>query len=42
MSAQLCLNEKAKKADFVIDNRGTIQETYKQVDSFLRGIEHEK
>jgi len=42
MSAQLCLNEKAKKADFVIDNRGTKEETYVQVDSFLRGIEHEK
>jgi dephospho-CoA kinase len=42
MSAQLCLNEKAKKDDFVIDNRGTKEETYVQVDSFLRGIEHEK
>jgi dephospho-CoA kinase len=42
MSAQLCLNEKAKKAHFVIDNRGTKEETYEQVDSFLRGIEHEK
>jgi dephospho-CoA kinase len=42
MAAQLCLNEKAKKADFVVDNRGTKEETYLQVDSFLRGIEHEK
>ncbi len=42
MSAQLCLSEKARKADYVIDNRGTKEETFKQVDSFLRGIEHEK
>ena len=42
MSAQLCLSEKAQKADYVFDNRGTKEETYVQVDSFLRGIENEK
>lgn len=37
MQSQLSIEKKKKLADFVIDNSGTIEETEKQVNEWLRG-----
>lgn len=37
MASQMSLDEKAKQADVVIDNNGTIEETTKQVEEWLAG-----
>ena len=36
LSAQMPIEEKKRRADFVIDNSGTIEETERQVDLFCR------
>jgi dephospho-CoA kinase len=37
LKAQLPIDEKKARADIVIDNRGTLEETERQVETFLRG-----
>lgn len=39
ISSQMSNAEKIKFADFVIDNNGSIENTYKQVDEILKNIE---
>lgn len=38
INAQMSLEEKRKEADFVIDNRGSVEETINQVEEILRKI----
>ncbi len=40
--AQLLLEEKIKHADVILNNNGTIQDLYTQIDDFIRGIQNEK
>lgn len=41
INAQMNLGEKAKRADFVVDNTKGLMETYSQVDEILRRIQNE-
>ena len=38
MAAQFPDNEKAKVADFVVDNSGTLEETERQVEQIIREL----
>ena len=40
MNSQMPMEEKEKLADYVIDNSGTIAETYSQVDAVLAALPH--
>lgn len=40
--AQLLLEEKIKHADVILNNNGSLDELYQQIDEFLRGIQNEK
>jgi len=40
MNSQMPMAEKEKLADYVIDNSGTIAETYSQVDAVLAALPH--
>ena len=40
MNSQMPMAEKEKLADYVIDNSGTIAETYAQVDAVLAALPH--
>lgn len=39
LGAQLSLEEKKRKADIIIDNRGSVEETFDQVDEVLRVLQ---
>lgn len=38
IESQMDIEDKVKYADFIIDNRGTLEDTYKQIDDKLRKI----
>lgn len=38
IESQMEIEDKVKYADFIIDNRGTLEDTYKQIDDKLRKI----
>lgn len=40
IDTQLPLCQKAKRADVVIDNNGTLEETYQQVDAYLKQLDY--
>jgi len=42
LAAQMDIEEKKRLADYVIDNRGTLAETERQVDEFLRRLDRPK
>jgi dephospho-CoA kinase len=42
LAAQMDIEEKKRLADYVIDNRGTLEETSRQVDEFLRSLDGPK
>jgi len=42
INAQIPLEEKTRRADFVIDNNGTVKETKKQLEKILKKIKQKK
>jgi dephospho-CoA kinase len=41
IAAQMDIEEKKKRADYLVNNEGDLENTYKQIENILRRIENE-